>query len=45
MKMAIETMTSSGDLDEVALEAEVTNQGALSLYTKLGFIRDKRLAR
>ena len=45
VRRAIETMMTSGDLDEVVLEAEVTNQGALSLYTNLGFIRDKRLAR
>lgn len=38
-------MMQGGDLDEVVLEAEVTNLGALSLYTHLGFIRDKRLAR
>ena len=45
VRRAIETMMASDDLDEVVLEAEVTNQGALSLYTNLGFIRDKRLAR
>ncbi|KAL4854900.1 N-alpha-acetyltransferase MAK3 [Chlorella vulgaris] len=32
-----------GGCEEVALEAEVTNGGALRLYQKLGFIRDKRL--
>eukprot|EP00963_Diacronema_lutheri_P011383 scaffold1386_cov342-Pavlova_lutheri.AAC.12 len=31
--------------EEVALEAEVTNLGAIRLYEKLGFIRDKRLHR
>lgn len=31
--------------EEVALEAEVTNSGALRLYEHLGFIRDKRLQR
>ncbi|KAL7751021.1 N-alpha-acetyltransferase 30 [Sorochytrium milnesiophthora] len=31
--------------DEVVLEAEVTNIGALNLYENLGFIRDKRLSR
>jgi N-alpha-acetyltransferase 30 len=31
--------------DEVVLEAEVTNKGALSLYENLGFVRDKRLYR
>lgn len=29
--------------DEVVLEAEVVNEGALHLYEKLGFLRDKRL--
>ncbi|CAM0139515.1 unnamed protein product [Umbelopsis sp. WA50703] len=31
--------------DEVVLETEYTNAGALSLYQHLGFIRDKRLYR
>ncbi|KAI8333771.1 putative acyltransfersase [Blakeslea trispora] len=31
--------------DEVVLETEYTNLGALGLYQKLGFIRDKRLYR
>lgn len=31
--------------DEVVLEAEATNAGALRLYQGLGFVRDKRLAR
>ena len=31
--------------DEVVLEAEVTNKGALALYRNLGFLRDKRLLR
>lgn len=35
----------TGGCEEVALEAEVTNSGALRLYQKLGFIRDKRLHR
>lgn len=29
--------------EEIVLEAEVTNSGALKLYQNLGFIRDKRL--
>jgi peptide alpha-N-acetyltransferase len=33
------------DADEVVLEAEVTNKGALKLYENLGFIKDKRLFR
>lgn len=44
VKRAIEAMALQ-EADEVTLEAEVTNTGALSLYTNLGFIRDKRLAR
>ena len=31
--------------DEVVLETEVTNGGALRLYEGLGFMRDKRLRR
>ena len=34
-----------GNCEEVVLEAEVTNSGALALYQALGFIRDKRLHR
>lgn len=44
MKRAIQAMMDAG-CEEVALEAEVTNSGALQLYQKLGFIRDKRLQR
>eukprot|EP00055_Hartaetosiga_balthica_P014081 m.75439 g.75439 ORF g.75439 m.75439 type:complete len:172 (-) comp8482_c0_seq1:1384-1899(-) len=33
------------DADEIVLEAEVTNQGALRTYEKLGFLRDKLLYR
>ncbi|KAJ8652360.1 hypothetical protein O0I10_012031 [Lichtheimia ornata] len=33
------------DADEVVLETEYTNQGALALYQRLGFIKDKRLHR
>ena len=36
---------AAGGCEEVALEAEVTNAGALGLYAKLGFVRDKRLQR
>jgi peptide alpha-N-acetyltransferase len=32
-------------VDEVVLETEITNQGAMRLYQRLGFVRDKRLAR
>ncbi|XP_020591392.1 N-alpha-acetyltransferase MAK3 [Phalaenopsis equestris] len=41
---AIRVMMKSG-CDEVTLEAEVTNKGALALYGRLGFIRAKRLFR
>lgn len=44
VKLAIEEMVSM-KADEVVLEAEVTNQGALALYHNLGFLRDKRLIR
>lgn len=44
VKRAIQAMMDAG-CEEVALEAEVTNSGALQLYQKLGFIRDKRLQR
>eukprot|EP00850_Spirogloea_muscicola_P004393 SM000019S04937 [mRNA] locus=s19:94101:95656:+ [translate_table: standard] len=40
----IEIMRDAG-CDEVILEAEVTNKGALALYGNLGFIRAKRLHR
>ncbi|KAI5021561.1 N-alpha-acetyltransferase MAK3 [Hordeum vulgare subsp. vulgare] len=41
---AIRVMMDSG-CEEVTLEAEVTNKGALALYGRLGFIRAKRLYR
>ncbi|KAJ2497275.1 n-terminal acetyltransferase c complex catalytic subunit mak3 [Coemansia sp. RSA 1972] len=41
---ALETMQKMG-ADEVILEAEANNQGALALYERLGFIREKRLFR
>ena len=44
MKLAIAEMIK-GQCEEVVLEAEVTNSGALTLYQNLGFIRDKRLHR
>lgn len=40
----IQVMRDAG-CDEVTLEAEVTNLGALALYGNLGFIRAKRLHR
>ncbi|XP_034898341.1 N-alpha-acetyltransferase MAK3 isoform X3 [Populus alba] len=39
---SIQVMMESG-CEEVTLEAEVTNKGALALYGRLGFIRAKRL--
>ncbi|KAJ3256058.1 N-alpha-acetyltransferase 30 [Boothiomyces macroporosus] len=44
VKRCIEEMISR-DADEIVLEAEISNQGALKLYEKLGFVRDKRLNR
>lgn len=44
VRRAIEEMAVA-DADEVVLEAEVTNRGALALYQNLGFLRDKRLLR
>ncbi|WCJ40237.1 N-alpha-acetyltransferase 30 [Euphorbia peplus] len=40
----IKVMMESG-CEEVTLEAEVTNKGALALYGRLGFIKAKRLFR
>jgi hypothetical protein len=42
--MAIGEMVA-GECEEVVLEAEVSNTGALALYRSLGFIRDKHLHR
>lgn len=44
VKRAIQEMIDA-NADEVVLEAEVTNTGALTLYRNLGFLRDKRLLR
>ena len=44
MRRAITEM-KAGQADEVVLEAEINNKGALALYENLGFIRDKRLIR
>ena len=40
--LAVAQMDRDG-CDEVLLETEVTNKGALALYENLGFIRDKVL--
>lgn len=44
VRRATQAMRDSG-CDEVALETEVTNLGAIALYESLGFVRDKRLLR
>lgn len=44
VRRSIEVMRDGG-CEEVVLEAEATNAGALALYQGLGFIRDKRLNR
>ncbi|GAA5803852.1 putative acyltransfersase [Helicostylum pulchrum] len=44
VKKAIRAMKDM-DADEVILETEFTNLGALGLYQRLGFIKDKRLYR
>ncbi|KAK3093921.1 hypothetical protein FSP39_021850 [Pinctada imbricata] len=41
---AIKAMIAD-DCDEVVLETEITNEPALRLYERLGFVRDKRLFR
>ncbi|KAI8067781.1 putative acyltransfersase [Gongronella butleri] len=44
VEKAVVAMTQQ-HADEVVLETEYTNQGALALYQRLGFIKDKRLYR
>uniref|UniRef100_A0AC34RKR3 N-acetyltransferase domain-containing protein n=1 Tax=Panagrolaimus sp. JU765 TaxID=591449 RepID=A0AC34RKR3_9BILA len=44
VKRSIEAMRQIG-CDEVMLETEVTNTKALALYSRLGFIRERRLLR
>lgn len=44
VRRATEAMRDGG-CDEVVLETEVTNSGAIALYEALGFVRDKRLHR
>jgi len=42
VRRAIEAMDAEG-CDEVVLETEITNLGAIRLYERLGFVRDERL--
>ncbi|KAJ9471103.1 LA virus GAG protein N-acetyltransferase [Diplonema papillatum] len=44
VQLAVDTMKKKG-CTEVVLETETGNQGALSLYEGLGFVREKRLDR
>ncbi|KAL4906139.1 hypothetical protein BDW74DRAFT_151372 [Aspergillus multicolor] len=44
VRMAIDAMEMGG-ADEIALETEITNTGAMKLYERLGFRRSKRLHR
>uniref|UniRef100_A0A0N4ZDV4 N-acetyltransferase domain-containing protein n=1 Tax=Parastrongyloides trichosuri TaxID=131310 RepID=A0A0N4ZDV4_PARTI len=44
VEKAIERMKESG-CDEVTLETEVTNEGALALYSRFGFIKLQKLFR
>ena len=44
MRKAVGLMKDE-EADEVVLETEQTNSGALTLYENLGFVRDKRLSR
>ena len=42
VKRAVDLMIEDG-ADEIVLETEGINKGALSLYESLGFVRDKRI--
>jgi peptide alpha-N-acetyltransferase len=44
VRRAIDVMVER-DADEVVLETEVTNTGAMKLYERLGFLRSKKLHR
>ena len=43
--LLLELVTLTAVSLQVVLETEITNKGALNLYEKLGFVRDKRLFR
>eukprot|EP01034_Spumella_vulgaris_P028504 gene28504-35370_t len=42
--MGIERMVQQG-CQEVILETEASNQGALNLYNKFGFMREEKLSK
>ncbi|CAG8419665.1 unnamed protein product [Penicillium salamii] len=44
VRMAIDAMIER-DADEIVLETEITNTGAMKLYERLGFLRSKQLHR
>ncbi len=44
VRRVLQQMKAAG-AEEIALEAETTNRGALAMYESLGFVRDKRLER
>lgn len=44
VRLGIDSMIAR-DADEIVLETEVTNTGAMRLYEKLGFMRSKKLHR
>ena len=45
VRKALIRMRDEFECDEVFLEAEITNKGALALYARLGFVREKRMER
>ena len=45
VKLTMENMVKLDNVDEIMLETEVTNKGALKLYESLGFLRTKLLYR
>lgn len=45
VRRSINAMITQDDVDEVMLETEVINDGALRLYESMGFMRTKRLYR
>ncbi|CAN3371725.1 hypothetical protein DIURU_002938 [Diutina rugosa] len=45
VKMTVKNMVEWDNVDEIMLETEVINAGALRLYESLGFLRTKRLYR